>query len=106
MLQQLQAIGSLPHRYMWVKRRVPVVPVWSNAKLPRSSFSPEENCRLLSIYFRPWTLDPNTATADNPLLAEMRNISSCGSSNPGENISNAREPLFLGRQKSKMYCVV
>ena len=38
MLQQLAAIGSLPHRYTRVKRRVPVVPVWSQAKLPNSHF--------------------------------------------------------------------
>ena len=73
MLQEIAAIGSLPDRFMWVKRRVPVVLVWSYAKLPNSRFGPEENCRLLSIYFRPWTLDPNTATAHNPLLSELRN---------------------------------
>ena len=84
MLQDVKAIGSLPHRYIWVKRRVPVVPVWSHAKLPNSRYSPEENCRLLSIYFRPWTLDPNGATADNLLLAKLGNCppSACGSSNP------------------------
>ena len=89
MLQQIEAIGSLPHRYIWVKRRVPVVPVWSHAKLPNSHFGPEENCRLLSIYFRPWTLDPNTSTADNPLLAELRNSPSTSN----ENLSHTQEPV-------------
>ena len=94
MLQQIAAIGSLPHRYIWVKRRVPVVPVWSRAKLSNSRFGPEENCRLLSIYFRPWIWDPNTATADNPLLAELRNSPSSWNGN----LSNTQEPVSKRRR--------
>ena len=45
--------------------------MWSFAKVPRSTFSPEENARLLSLYMRPWTLNPNDANVDNPLLSEL-----------------------------------
>ena len=45
--------------------------MWSFAKVPRSTFSPEENARLLSLYMRPWTLSPTDANADNPLLSEL-----------------------------------
>ena len=72
-LPLLDVLGSLPHRWYWVQRDVPVVPVWNHAKLPNARNSPEENCRLLSIYFRPWTLDPDATTADNRLLADLAN---------------------------------
>ena len=72
MIQLNDLESTLADRFIWVKRPVPVVPVWSQAKVPTSHFSPEENCRLLSIYFRPWTLDPTTASTTNPLLSELR----------------------------------
>ena len=45
--------------------------VWSYAKIPRRNLSPEENARLLSIYMRPWTLNPVDVTARCPLLSDM-----------------------------------
>ena len=101
MLQPINAIGFIPHRYTWVRRKVPVVPVWNYAKLPNSRFGPEENCRLLSIYFRPWTLDPHTATAANPLLSELRNSPSAVNEKP----SNTTEPVAKRtRLKQKSSC--
>ena len=46
-------------------------PVWSFAKVPRPTFSPEENARLYSVYMRPWTLYPRDVTESNPLLSEL-----------------------------------
>ena len=40
--------------------------------MPRKSLPAEENCRLLSIYMRPWTLDAQFATKDVPLLTDLR----------------------------------
>ena len=49
----------------------PYVPVWSFAKVPNTKMSPEENCRLISVYTRPWTLLASEASNDNPLLSEL-----------------------------------
>ena len=62
--------------------------------MPSSRYGPEENCRLLSIYFRPWTLDPSTATTDNPLLSELRNSPPLTS----EDFSNRHEPVGKRRR--------
>ena len=45
--------------------------MWSFAKLPRSDFSLEENARLLSVYMRPWTLNPQESVGSNPLLSVL-----------------------------------
>ena len=52
-LQLTPAIGDLPHRHFWVKPGVQVVPVFGFAEVLHSRLSPEEICRLLSVYMRP-----------------------------------------------------
>ena len=72
LLPDLPALCSLRDRWFWKRRTHPHVPVWSYAKIPRSRFSPEENARLLSVYMRPWTLNPSDATAETPLLSKLQ----------------------------------
>jgi hypothetical protein len=57
---------------MWERRPRPHVPVWNFTKVPRPNLSPEENARLLSLYMRPWTLNPHAATENTPLLSKLR----------------------------------
>jgi len=49
------------HRWVLVRNPRPMVPVFQNTKLPRPGYSAEENARLCSVYFRPWTLHKNLA---------------------------------------------
>jgi hypothetical protein len=70
-IPELVALRSLRHRWCWQRRPVPQLPCWSFSKVPRSSFSPEENARLLSVYMRPWTLYTEHVTESNPLLSEL-----------------------------------
>jgi len=72
LLPELEALRGLRHRWFWCKRERPYVPVWNFAKLPRNSLPAEENCRLLSIYMRPWTLYDQDATTHTPLLTDLR----------------------------------
>ena len=58
------------------KRQRPYVPVWNYAKVPRVSLPPAENARLLSVYMRPWTLNPSDATTQTPLLSRLNVVSS------------------------------
>lgn len=71
LLPELAALGNLRHGWVWERRARPHVPVWSYSKLPRPTFSPEENARLLCVYMRPWTLNVNDATEQVPLLSSM-----------------------------------
>ena len=71
LLPELPALGTLRHRWCWQKRRRPHVPVWNYAKVPKTSLSPNENSRLLSIYMRPWTLNIADLTENIPLLSEL-----------------------------------
>ena len=71
LLPELPALHSLRHRWYWKRRTRPHVPVWSYAKIPRVNHSPEENARLLSIYMRPWTLNPSDVTEHTPLLDRL-----------------------------------
>ena len=71
LIPELAALRSLRHRWCWQRRPVPHVPCWSFSKVPRSSFSPEENARLLSVYMRPWTLYTEPVTESNPFLSEL-----------------------------------
>ena len=71
LMPNLPALGALRHQWCWERRSCPHLPVWSFAKVPSPTFSPEENCRLLSVFMRPWTLDPSIANRDNPLMSEL-----------------------------------
>jgi hypothetical protein len=71
LMPDLAALRSLQDRWCWERRPLPHVPVRSFAKVPRASFSLEESARLLSVYMRPWSLNPSDATASNPLLSEL-----------------------------------
>ena len=67
----LPILGTLRHRWCWRRRPRPHAPVWNGAKLPKKTQSPEENCRVLSVYLRPWTLNPQDETATTPLLSRL-----------------------------------
>ena len=68
------ALVVLRHKWVWERRPRPHVPVWSFSKIPKSNISPEENARLLSVYMRPWTLNPEDSTEIVPLLANLRRV--------------------------------
>jgi hypothetical protein len=72
LLPDIPALKGLRHRWFWQRRSRPFVPVWSYAKVPRATLSPEENGRLLSVYMRPWTLNPHDATETTPLLSRLQ----------------------------------
>ena len=71
LMPELPALSNLRHRWFWQRRQRPYVPVFSYAKIPSKKLSPEENARLLSIYMRPWTLQPEDATERTPLLSRL-----------------------------------
>ena len=60
-------------RQRWVLQRNnrPMVPVFQRSKLPRPGLPGEENARLCSVYFRPWTLCASHATAHVPHLLQL-----------------------------------
>ena len=49
-------LATFRHRWVLVRNPRPMVPVFQHSKLPRPNRSSEENARLCSVYFRPWTL--------------------------------------------------
>ena len=69
LLPDILQLCSLRHRWCWEKRQRPHIPTWSFAKVPSPSFSPEENARMLCVYMRPWTLNPEDSSRLNPLLS-------------------------------------
>ena len=71
MLEDLPALHGLRHVWCWERQSQPHVPTWSFTKVPRPELSPEENARLLSVYMRPWTLNPTESTRQNPLLSDL-----------------------------------
>ena len=72
LVSDLERLGNLQHTWCWERRPRPYVPVWSFAKIPRTSFSPEENARIISVCMRPWTLDLEDVTSLNPILTDLR----------------------------------
>ena len=68
LMPDLPQLCSLRHCWCWEPRNRPAVPVWSYAKMPSSRWSPAENARMFCVFMRPWTLQPEEATVDNPLL--------------------------------------
>ena len=78
LLPELPALRGLRHRWCWEARARPHLPTWSFAKVPRPDFSPDENARLLSVYLRPWTLNPAESTALNPLLSILGKCQTIG----------------------------
>ena len=71
LLPDVFALHGLRHKWCWEKRKRPHLPKWSYSKVPSAKQSPEENARMLCVYMRPWTLDKNTQTKDNPLLHRL-----------------------------------
>ena len=69
LLPDLPALRGLRHGWCWETRPRPHIPTWSFAKVPQRQFSPEQNARLLCLYFRPWTLNPAESSRDNPWLS-------------------------------------
>ena len=72
LVPDIVALHGLRHRWFWQRRTHPYVPVWNGAKLPRDSLPAEENCRLLSLYMRPWTLYDAHVSPQTPLLTTLR----------------------------------
>ena len=71
LIPDLPQLHSLRHCWCWEPRNRPAVPIWSYAKMPSSRWSPAENARMLCVFMRPWTLQPEEATTDNPLLCNL-----------------------------------
>ena len=69
LVPDLPARCALRHRWCWERRARPHIPTWPFAKVPRPSFSPEENARMLCVYLRPWTSDPQESAMRNPELS-------------------------------------
>ena len=65
LLPDIPALKGLRDRWFWKRRSRPHVPVWSYAKVPRATLSPEENGR-------PWTLSPHDATETTPLSSRLQ----------------------------------
>jgi len=71
LLPELPELRNLQHCFMWIRRNRPCVPIWNYAKIPKTTLSPNENARLLNVYMRPWTLNPEYANDDNRLLSDL-----------------------------------
>ncbi len=68
LLPEMSQLKGLRHKWCWEKRHRLHVPTWSFAKVPRVTFFKEENFRMMSVYMRPWSLNPADASECNPLL--------------------------------------
>eukprot|EP00973_Karenia_brevis_P083774 11626044-Karenia_brevis.AAC.1 len=62
-----QDVPTMRHTWMMVRRLRPVVPCPHMCPLPNRQ-TPVKNCKLLSVYLRPWTLVRKAATAEVPFL--------------------------------------
>jgi len=51
-----KVLATFRHRWVLVRNPRPMVPVFQHSKLPGPRRTSEENARLSSVYFRPWTL--------------------------------------------------
>ena len=98
LMPDLPALENLRHRWFWKRRNRPYVPVWSYAKIPRATFSPEENARLLSVYMRPWTLNPADETKNTPLLSNM-GLQRSSDSSPNANDGASPTPAASKRRR-------
>ena len=109
LITELPALGGQRYTWCWTKRNRPYVPGWSGAKLPRANFAPEENARLLSVYMRPWTLDPQSASDSNPLLTNFAAVNACTESatTPTQpSATTARIRYWKKRERSRSLRVV
>ena len=71
LLPDLPVLRGLRRNWFWEARERPYVPVWNLVKMPRPTLPAEENCRLLSLYMRPWTLNAPDITPQNHLLTDL-----------------------------------
>ena len=74
LLPDLPGLRGLRHKWCWVRRRRLHLPTWSYAKVPRDIFSVEENARMLCVYMRPWSLNPQECSSMNPLLSSLGKV--------------------------------
>ena len=65
------ALQTFRHRWVLVRHSRPMVPVFVRSRLPGSGRTAEENGRLCSVYFRPWTLNKADASASVPHLLQL-----------------------------------
>ena len=73
LMPDVPALRGLRHKWFWEVRKCPRVPVWNFAAMPGPKKAHEENCRLLSVYMRPWTLHQADVTEQkNPMLTDLR----------------------------------
>ena len=94
LLPDLPVLRGLRHKWFWEARERPYVPVWNFVKMPRPTLPPEENCRLLSLYMRPWTLNAADVTAQNPLLTGLRCLPSVNEQHRSPTV-NSRGPSYV-----------
>ena len=55
---------QLRDKFFLQKRKAPIAPAALSAPLPHKQKTKEQRCKVLSLYFRPWTLDHAEATDD------------------------------------------
>ena len=70
-MQDIPILKGLRHRWCWERRPRLHIQSWSYSKIPRACYSPEDSCRPLSVYLRPWCLYAADATDFNPSLSNL-----------------------------------
>ena len=91
LLPELSILRGLRHKWFWEARERPYVPVWNFVKMPRPTLPAEENCRLLSLYMRPWTLNPADVTPQNPLITDLRRSQAVGESSRSQTSKDEKQ---------------
>ena len=63
--------ADLRHRAVLVRNERPFVPQPDGTPMPTRRFDPEERCRMLSSYLRPWVLHRRHASPHVPHMADL-----------------------------------
>ena len=70
--QETAAYTKFRHSWILMRRHVPMVPCPERCPLPGRRMSKDVRAKLLSVYFRPWTLVRRVATVIVPYLPDLR----------------------------------
>ena len=93
--------GNVQLRNMWFmqRRSRPMIPAPANTPMPENQVDAEAKARAFSVYMRPWTLDPATATEEVPHLVDLDKPYQ----RPG--LDGERPPKFPRTRASTVGCV-
>ena len=69
-----KALSTFRNRWVMVRHRRPMVPIFARSRLPRPGLAAEENARLCSVYLRPWTLNKRDAGDHVPHLLQLAQL--------------------------------